>query len=76
MFQVFFFTIVCKILCKDRFNLFSIFYELIKIKRFDFPKSIENYKNSNAWEIRCLVDELMSVLYCRLSDLGLENHHP
>ena len=48
----------------------------MKIKSFERPKFIRNYKNNNAWNIRRLVDESFvlanqqtSVLYCRLSDL-------
>ena len=50
----------------------------MKIKSFECPKSIRNYKKNNAWNIRRLVDESFvqanqrtSVLYCRLSDFKL-----
>ena len=75
MFQVLFFFIKsCKILCKNPFNLFFLFFYKItkmKIKSFECPKSIRNYEK----KYRRLVDELFvpsaqgsSVLYCRLSD--------
>ena len=79
MFQVlFFFTISCKILCKNCFNLF--FYRFTKmIKSFVCPKSIRHYKRNNAWNIGRLVDESIvpadqrtSILYCRLSDFYSE----
>ena len=77
---IFFFTISCKIPCKNGFNLFFYFFfykfTKIKIKSFECPKSIRNYKKNNAWNIRCLVDESFvpstqraSVLYWRLLDL-------
>ena len=72
----FFFIISCKILCKNCFNLFSYNFTKIKIKSFEGPKSIRNYKKNNAWNIRRLVDssfvqvnQQTRVLYCRLSDL-------
>ena len=47
----------------------------MKIKSFECPKSIRNYKENNAWNIRHLLEESFvpanqrtSVLYCRLSD--------
>ena len=59
------------------FQFIFYFYKFtkIKIKSFVCPKSIRNYEKNNAWNIRCLVDELFvpsiqrpSVLYWRLSD--------
>ena len=48
----------------------------MKVKSFEFLKSIRNYEKNNAWNIRGLVDESFvlasqgaSILYCRLSDL-------
>ena len=56
--------------------IFLFFHKFTKIKSFECPKSIGNYKKNNAWDIRCLVDESFvpanqrtSVLCCRLSDL-------
>ena len=77
MFQVFFFMISWKILCKNGFNVFSIFsYELTKIKTksFECLKSIRNYEKimlgtSDAWSPSHLSTQQTSVLYCRLSDL-------
>ena len=47
----------------------------MKIKSFECPKSIRNYENNNAWNIRHLVHESFvlafqqtSVLHCRLTD--------
>ena len=76
MFQVLFFFIKsCKILCKNPFNLFFYKITKMKIKSFECPKSIRNYEKNNAWNIRCLVDELFIpstqrawVKYWRLSD--------
>ena len=86
MFQVciiFFFIIFCKILGKNRFNLFfNFFYKFtkIKMKSFEWPKSMRNYKKNNPWNIRRLVDESFvpanqrtSVLYWRLSDFWCSN---
>ena len=78
MFQVLFFFIKsCKIICKNCLHLFLLFfYKLTKIKSFECPKSMRNYKENNAWIIRCLVNESFvsrnqptSVWCCRLSDL-------
>ena len=59
--KYYFFSITsCKILCKNRFNSFFIFFykfTKIKIKSFECPKSIRNYKKHNAWNIRCMVDK-------------------
>ena len=48
----------------------------MKIKSFECPKSIKDYKKNNSWNIRRLVDESFdpanqrtSILYCRLLDL-------
>ena len=56
MFQVlFFFIISCKILCKNRFNLFSCFFfynfTKIKIKSFECPKSIRNRPSVSYWRL-------------------------
>ena len=57
--------------------IFLWIYEFtkIRIKSFECPKSIRNYKKNNAWNIRRLVDKSLvlanqrtSVLYCRLLD--------
>ena len=47
----------------------------MKIKSFECPKSMRNYKKNNAWNIRRLDEESFvpanqqsSVLYCKLSD--------
>ena len=51
---IFFFIISCK----NCFNLFHYFFYKfikIKIKNFECPKSIRNYKKNNAWNIRSLV---------------------
>ena len=66
----FFFIISCKILSKNRFNYFFYSYKFtkIKVKSFECPKFIRNYKKNNAWNIRHLVHR-PSVLYCRLTDL-------
>ena len=57
--------------------IFSFFYEItkMKIKSFECPKSIGNYKK-NTWNLSRLVNKLFvpsarqtSVLYCRLLDL-------
>ena len=73
----FFLIISCKILCKNRFNLFSYFFynfTKIKIKSFECPKSIRNYEKkillgtSDAWLMSCL-SQRPSVLYWRLSYL-------
>ena len=83
MFQVLFFSMIsCKILCKNRFNLFSHFlynFTKIEIKSFECHKSMRNYKKDNAWNIRLLVNESFvpanqwtSVSYCRLSDFWIE----
>ena len=52
----------------------------MKIKSFECPKSIRNYKKNNAWNIRRLVNESFvppsqqtSILYCRLSDFKSNN---
>ena len=56
---------------------FNFFYKFTKIKMkiLEHSKSIRNNKRNNAWNIRPLVDnsfvpvnQLTSVLYCRLSD--------
>ena len=54
----------------------------IKIKSFECPKSIRNYKKNNAWNIRRFVNESFvpanqqtSLLYCRLSDFKLQIVH-
>ena len=56
--------------------IFLFFYKFtkIKIKSFECPKPISNYKKNNAWNIRRLVNDSFvpanqrtSVLYCRLS---------
>ena len=52
----FLFIISCKILFKIRFNLFLNRFTKIKIKSFECHKSIRNYKEDNACNIRCLVD--------------------
>ena len=54
MFQVFFFIISCKILCKFHFNLVFYNFTKMKIKSFECPKSIRNLKKimlgtSDAW---------------------------
>jgi hypothetical protein len=46
-----FFIISCKILSKNRFNLFSYNFTKIKIKSFECPNSIRNYEKNNAWNI-------------------------
>ena len=59
-----------------QFNFhFSYKFTKIKIKSFECPKSMRNYKKKNAWNIRRLVEESFipvnqwtSILYCRLSD--------
>ena len=50
----------------------------MKIKSFEFPKSIKSIKKNNAWNIRLLVDDSFvpsskqpSVIYCRLTDFEL-----
>ena len=53
----FFFIISCKILCKNRFNLFFYNFTKMKVKSFECPKSIRNYEKKNAWNIRRLVNE-------------------
>ena len=30
---------------------------ILKIKSFDWPKSVRNYEKKNTWNVRCLVDE-------------------
>ena len=39
-------------------SIFLYKFTRIKIKSFEFPLSIRNYKKDNAWNIRCLVDDL------------------
>ena len=63
----FFFIISCKTLFKKCFNLFYLFFYIIKIKSFECPKYIRNY-------VSCLVNKSFvpstqqtSVLYCRLT---------
>jgi hypothetical protein len=85
MFQVFFFMISSKILCKNPFNLFSYFFYKItkmKAKSFECPKAIKRIKKNNTWNIRLLGDDSFvpsskqpSVIYCRLTDFrtGLTN---
>ena len=79
MFQAFsFFIISCRIVCKNRFNLFFIFFykfTKIEIKSFQCLNSKRNYKKNNAWNIGHLVNDpfvstnqLPSVLYCRLTN--------
>ena len=75
----FFFMISCKILCKKPFNSFYyFFYKItkIKLKSFEYSKSIKSLKNKT-WNIRRLVGDSFvplsqrpSILYCRLSDLA------
>ena len=80
----FFFMISCKIVCKNGFNVFFLFfYEFTKIKSksFECPKSIRNHEKNKAWNIRHLVDESFipatqqtRVLYCRLSDFRAQGN--
>ena len=76
MFQVLsFFIKSCKSLSKNPFNSsFNFFHRItkIKIKSFEFPKSIKNYKKNNTRNVRHLVSESFvpsaqrtSILYCR-----------
>ena len=53
--SIIFFTISCKILCKNRFNLFFFFckFTKIKIKSFECPKSIKNYGKKNMSRCIC-----------------------
>ena len=72
MFQVLFFFIKsCKILCKNLFIHFLLFYKdkKMKVESFECPKSIRNYEKKY-WERQTLVPSAQqsSVLYCRLSD--------
>ena len=60
------------------FLIFLYKFTQIKIKIFECPKSIRNYKKDNAWNIRGLVNESFvqvnqrtSILYCRLLDFRL-----
>ena len=71
---LFFFTISCKTLSKNCFNLFFHFL-IVKIKNFECSKSIRNNEKNNTWNIRSLVNgsfvqasQRTSVLYCRLMD--------
>ena len=65
----FFFIISCRILCKNLFNL--SFYKFTKIKSFECPKSIRNYKKiirtSDAWSTSHLSQQT-SLLYSRLTN--------
>ena len=64
MFQVLFFFIFFSYFLAEFFTkivsiYFFFFYKFtkIKIKSFECPKSIRNYKKNNAWNITRLVDE-------------------
>ena len=72
-----FFIISCKICCKNGFNLK---FTKIRIKGFECPKSIGNYKKkiilgtSDAWSTIHLSQQT-SVLYCRLSDFSTKGSY-
>ena len=75
MFQVIFLfhNFLQKFLQKPFQFIYDVFYKFTK-KSFECPKSIENYKEINAWNIRRLDDESFvlkhqrtRVLYCRLT---------
>ena len=78
MLQVlFFFIISCKILCRNPFNLYFYKITKIKIKSFECPKSIKNYKKkifgtSNAWSTSFLSHRPSKPAYyivdCRIFD--------
>ena len=70
LFQVLlFFHNFCKILCKNCFNSFRIYKK--KLKSFDCPKSIRNYKKNNAWNIRRLL--LLAWCYLACKHLTISN---
>ena len=88
MFQVciiFFSEFLDKFFAKIISIYFLFFFYNTKNKEFECPKSIRNYENTNAWNIRCLVDESFlpstqgpSISYWRLSDflfLGCAQPH-
>ena len=72
----FFFIISCKILCKNRFNLFFYNFTKMKVKSFECPKSIRNYEKkimlgtSDAWSMS-RSSQRASVLYWRMSDFNI-----
>ena len=78
MFQVsFFFTISCRIVCKNIFNLFVYFFlnTKIKVKSFECPKSIKILKKiilgtSDAWSTIRLSNRPSDPawIYLRLTD--------
>ena len=54
---LFFFIKSCKILCKNPFNSFlNFFYKIVKMKMksFEWPKSIRNYEKKKYWEHQML----------------------
>ena len=72
--SILFFVKSCKILFKHPFNLFSYFFHKVnkmKIKTFEWPKSIRNYKKST-WSVKRLINNSFvpsahqtSILYSR-----------
>ena len=78
MFQVLFFShcFLQNSLQKLFQFIFLFFYNFteIKIKSFECPKSIRNYKKNNAWNIDAWstshLSQWTSMLYCRLSDFN------
>ena len=78
----FFFIISCKILCKNRFNLFSyFFYNFTKIKTFECPKSIRNYEKkimlgtSDTWSLSRLSHRPIDPAYY-IEDCRIFAYHP
>ena len=79
---IFFFTISCKILCKNCFNLiFYFFNKFTKIKSCECQKSIRNYiktiilGTSDAWSMSHLSRRTSKLAYyivdCRISRMSL-----
>ena len=75
--SIIFHKILQKYLQKPLQFIFLFLYKItkMKIKSFEFPKSIRNYEKKDTWNIRCLVDKSFvpsaqrtSVLYSRLLD--------
>ena len=77
---IFFSWFHAKFFAKILSIIFFIFYKItkLKIKNFEFPKTIKSIKESNLSKIRLLVDNLLvpwskqpSVIYWRLTDFTL-----